>query len=191
MDYKTLSDDKLVSFVKAGDSLAFKEVYLRYWKEMFDFCRKKTDDPAVAEEIVQNVFISLWDNRHKSDIRQLKNYLYTALRYGFINHLKKQLVVNKYVEYKKADTLYLSNPIEEAFALKELSLKIEESINSLPVKTGEIFRMSRYEKRSVKEISTYFNLTEKAVEYHITRSLRTLRIMLKDYILVLFWLMLK
>ena len=191
MNYKLLNDARLVELVKADDRLAFKEIYLWYWKEMFNLCRRKANDPVIAEEIIQNVFISLWHNRNSSEIRQLKNYLYVALNYGCINNVKRQIVAKRYFEYKKDAYVAYSNSTEEAFALKELSSKIDEGIGFLPEKTGKMFRMSRYKKRSVKEISDYFGLTEKAVEYHITLSIKKLRILLKDYILVFIWVLIK
>lgn len=191
MNYKLLDDAELVELMKANDDLAFREIYLRYWKEMFISSRKKVDDSVIAEELVQNVFVSLWDKRQSSEIKHLQNYIHAALRYCFINYVKKQIVAGKYIDHEKCTKTEYINPTEEAFALKELSLKIEKSICHLPTKTGQIFRMSRYENRSIKEISNYFKITEKAVEYHITQSLKTLKVLLKDFIVVLILALIK
>jgi len=191
MNYKLLDDAALVDLMKANDDLAFREIYLRYWREMLSSSRKKVSDPVIAEELVQNVFVSLWDKRQNSDIKQLRNYMYVALRYCFINYVKKQMVAAKYIDHEKSAKTEYANSTEEAFALKELSLKIEESICHLPAKTGRIFRMSRYENRSVREISDYFKITDKAVEYHITQSLKTLKVLLKDFMVVLLLALIK
>jgi RNA polymerase sigma factor (sigma-70 family) len=191
MNYKLLNDAELVDLMKANDDLAFREIYLRYWKELLCSSRKKVNDAIIAEELVQNVFVSLWDKRKISEIKQLQNYIHTALRYCFINYVKKQIVAAKYLDHKKNAKVDYINHTEESFALKELSTKIEESICHLPAKTGQIFRMSRYENRSVREISDYFKITDKAVEYHITQSLKTLKNLLKDFIVILLLAVLK
>ena len=111
--------------------------------------------------------------------------MFSAIKYGVINHYKSQIVHEKYVEYEKG-ILNESNPsTEQITAYRELSQVIEKGISLLPAKTQMVFKMSRIENRSIKEIAKDLNISEKAVEYHITQSLKIMRVHLKDYLLVI------
>lgn len=191
MDYKLLSDDKLVALFKEGDELAFKHIYLRYWKQVYHVAYRKVHHKELAEELTQNLFVDLWRRRTSLVIKTLAAYLFGSLRYSIINHYKSLLVQENYLNYiKVSNNSGVVNNTDYLLMLNELSEALAKGIELLPQKTAEVFRMSRMEHRSVKDISEHLNISEKAVEYHITQSLKSIRLYLKEYLfLVLLFLL--
>ena len=91
MDYTVIHDDHLLRLLKASDEGALKEIYLRYWKELYLIALKKIRSNEVAEELVQNVIVSLWDKRKITTIRNLEGYLKVAVKYQVINFIKGKI----------------------------------------------------------------------------------------------------
>jgi len=183
MDYRLLADEVLLQLLKISDALAFKELYLRYWKNLYNSALNKINSKEIAEDIVQTVFTDLWDKREKHAIQNISAYLETSVKYQVINYIKsvisKKAHLSTIGEKQKAE----ENNTDLLLLVQELNTAIDKAINELPQKTQTIFRLSRLEQHSNKEISLIMNLSEKAVEYHITQSLKSLRSYLKDFIL--------
>lgn len=183
MTYSHLSDEELIVFLKDGSELAFKEIYLRYWKSIFQVAYKKVHYKELAEELTQNLFVDLWRRRERIETISLSNYLFGSLKYSIINHYKSQLVRNNYQDHlKKVEVPNCVENTDYLLMLNELSEALAEGIARLPKKTGEVFKLSRMEHYSVKDISKALNISEKAVEYHITQSLKSMRFYLKEYL---------
>jgi RNA polymerase sigma-70 factor (ECF subfamily) len=184
MDYGLLADNVLLKLLKISDELAYKELYLRYWKQLYRTSVSKTNSKEVAEDIVQSVFADLWDRREHHTIIHISAYLETAVKYQVINYIRaaisKRAQYTGYGELQKTE----ENTADLPLLVQELSVAIEKAISQLPQKTQTIFRLSRFEKQSNKDISRIMDLSEKAVEYHITQSLKSLRFFLRDFILV-------
>ncbi|WP_316734509.1 RNA polymerase sigma factor [Pedobacter aquatilis] len=171
----------LLSRLKQGDKLAYEKIYFAFSKELLVAAFKKTGDRVIAEELVQNIFISLWEKRETLQIENLQAYLFGALKLSVINHIRSLVTENKYIEYQALSYTENSDDTNHSIALNDLSGIIEESINSLPSKTQEVFRLSRYQYQSVKDISNELNISEKAVEYHITRSIKRIKEYIKNF----------
>jgi RNA polymerase sigma-70 factor (family 1) len=183
MNYALLQDLKLLDLMKEHDHSAFREVYERYWKEVFLSAYKKIRSKEIAEELTQNLFVSLWEKRTENKIENLRSWLFGSIKYAIINYYKSQIVHEKYLHYIQGNIDERVHTTEQLTLLKDLSEAIEKGISLLPQKTQEVFKLSRMENRTVKEISKEMNISEKAVEYHITQSLKAMRLHLKDYLL--------
>jgi RNA polymerase sigma-70 factor (ECF subfamily) len=183
MDYRLLADEVLLKFLKISDELAFKELYLRYWKRLYQAALNKINSKEIAEDIVQMVFTDLWEKRETHAIQNITAYLDTAIKYQVINYIKSAISKRAHHsiigEKQKAE----ENNTELLLLVQELNTAIDRAISQLPQKTQTIFRLSRLEQHSNKEISLIMDLSEKAVEYHITQSLKSLRLYLKDFML--------
>jgi RNA polymerase sigma-70 factor, Bacteroides expansion family 1 len=184
MNYSIFDDAILLKLLKAGDGAALKEIYFRYSETVFVAALKKVRSREVAEELVQNLFIRLWIKREEQQIHHLPAYLQTAIRYQVIDHIRSRMVHERVYQSAKEQQPAHENSSESRLLLHELALAIDNTIKKLPQKTQEIFRLSRYEKRSIKEIAQYMGLSEKAVEYHMTQSLKFMRVHLKDFIIM-------
>jgi RNA polymerase sigma-70 factor (family 1) len=184
MDYKVFDDEILLKLLKGGDGAALEEIYNRYSETVFVTAFRKVRSKEVAEELVQNLFISLWAKKEQARIEKLEAYLHSAIRYQVIDYIRSKILRERYTQFAKDQLTVDENASESKLLLQELSIAIDNTIKKLPQKTQEIFRLSRYEHRSVKEIAQYMNLSEKAVQYHVTQSLKFMRLHLREFILM-------
>jgi RNA polymerase sigma-70 factor (family 1) len=185
--YASCSDAVLVDALRANEEGAFAEIYQRYCYPLFTLAYRKLKDREVAEELVQDLFENLWSRRAENQIQQLSNYLFTAVKYRIINYLKVQKVKAGYELFCRlsASQAAADTTTEDALALHDLSSALRASVQQLPEKSREIFELSRLEHYSVAEISVRVNLSEKSVEYHLTKSLKLLRSYLRDFLMVI------
>src|ERR1700754_4752412 len=143
MDYTLLDDNILVRLLRTSDEKAFREIYNRYWRKIFFIAVKKTHSKEVAEELTQNLFVSLWQKRESSDILQLENYLSAAIKYCIINYFKSQASREKYSESIVNTASAEDSPAEQAALLHNLEACIQKRIQLLPEKTRKVFTLSR------------------------------------------------
>ena len=183
MDYRLLSDEVLLKLLKISDELAFKELYSRYWKRLFYSVLNKINSKEVAEDIVQSLFVDLWDKRERHSIQNLPGYFDTAVKYRVINYIKAVISKRVHLSIFTENQEQGESNADLNLLIEELNTTIDKAIRQMPQKTQTVFRLSRFESYSNKEISGKLHLSEKAVEYHITQSLKTLRIYLKDFML--------
>lgn len=182
MNLHLLTDDLLLRLLQASDEHAFRELYQRYWKKLFTTACYKLKSKEAAEEIVQNIFVSLWEKRATLQIDSLEDYLYVAVKYKVINYVESLMVRQAGQKLLAGNTADEST--EATIMINDLHAAIQKALMQLPAKTREVFTMSRFEKYTVREIARHMNLTEKAVEYHITQSLKLMRVSLKDYMVI-------
>lgn len=181
MDYQNLTDEVLVDFLCKSDEKAFEAIYHRYWSNVFRFAITRVHEQAIAEDLCHDIFLSLWQRRHVLTIRCLEAWLIQSVKYSVINHLKGQLTDKQYVQGLWSVKDGSDRQTEYAIEFNNLYLAWQTGIKNLPQRSKEIFQLSKIQHRSNKEIAYQLNLTEKAVEYHITKALKILRIHLKDF----------
>jgi RNA polymerase sigma-70 factor (family 1) len=182
-EYKDYSEDLLVKLLKSDNKEAFHEIYRRYWHPLFLVARRKLNSQENAEEIVQDIFTDLWIRRTGLQIDDLKRYLLKSVKYKVLNTIKARLVRHHYENQTILSASEANQCTEDELAYYDLHRAIEEALVMLPDKTEKIFRLNRLEQQSVSEISTLLNIPERTVEYHITQSLRVLRLHLRDFVL--------
>jgi RNA polymerase sigma-70 factor (ECF subfamily) len=120
--------------------------------------------------MVQTLFERIWKNRETIVIKNLGAYLAVSLRNIFIDSIRKKTVEKKFQQNHNIPIS--ANLTEEKFNHTQLLYTVENLLQRLPEKTQTVFKLSRYEDKSVKEIASKLHLTEKAIEYHITKSLK-------------------
>ncbi|GAB4000832.1 RNA polymerase sigma-70 factor [Spirosoma daeguense] len=182
MEATNVSDAILLERLGTGDQQAFQEIYQRYWFKLYEVARRKVLTEEDAEEIVQDIFVDLWERRELLLIQDISKFLYKAVKYQLLDYLKAKFVRQAYQDSKQRFNLDTDTHTEEQLALKDLSEAILTGIDQLPAKTQEIFRLNRLEGRSAKEIADLLQIPERTIEYHITQALRTMRSYLKDFI---------
>jgi RNA polymerase sigma factor (sigma-70 family) len=157
--YSALTDLDLIALLKTADEHAFTEIYNRYWKRLLAIAYNHTKDKSAAEEIVQEVFISLWDRKNKIDIQSVNNYLATATKFTVFKSF--------YKPRKKQDSLLLAlsnNDLqldEEQIDAKFLQEYISGHVEKLPEKCRMVFKYSREAGLSIPEIAREMNIAEK------------------------------
>jgi RNA polymerase sigma-70 factor (ECF subfamily) len=167
-------------FLQRDGIAAFETLYKKYWYQLYCIAFKYTGCAPDAEELVQNLFEKIWRNRTSLQVKNWGAFLTVSLRNMVIDFHRKQSLKNKFLQNYHPHSA--TNSMEEELDQEQLLVLIENHLHELPEKTQTIFKLSRYEHKSVKEIAGHMQLTEKAVEYHITRSLKLLRQHLRNYL---------
>lgn len=181
---------------RTSTSASFSEIYTSYYKRSFLFVKSYVRDDMAAEDIVSEALISLWETTKKEPIEHPLSLLLVILKNGALNYLKHQdihqltidTISSKMVRdlNYRITTLQACNP-DEIFS-SEITDIIQKTLGALPAQTRKVFEMSRYEHRSIKEIAEELTISPKSVEYHVTKSLKVLRIALKEYLPAFYFL---
>ena len=188
MNYRLLADDLLVKLLRGSDSLAFEAVYRRHWERVYRLALSKTRHTETAEDITQQVFVSVWERRREAEIDCLQAYLSAAVRYRCISHFESRYSRSVQAGLESAP-VQVDASTEQMLDHDDLKRSLERAMELLPPRTREVFELSRIRNRSVREIAQSLDISEKAVEYHVTRSLKVMRNELKDYLYPLFCIM--
>ncbi|HVF96256.1 MAG TPA: sigma-70 family RNA polymerase sigma factor [Flavisolibacter sp.] len=185
MSYKHLTDAVLVDRLTQSDERAFEEIYLRYWQRVFRIAFGRIGEQVVVEDICHEVFLSLWQRRIQLQINNLEAYLTQAAKYAVINVYKASVRDETHLA-KYAQTLSNTHSdAEDSVFLNSLQQAWVTALDALPGKTKAVFQFSRIDHLSNREIAEKLELTEKAVEYHITKALKHLKVSLKDFFVFL------
>ena len=182
--YAHWPDAALLQALLADDRAAFAELYERYWYRVFALAHRRLNSREVAEELVQDLFATLWLKRHQHAIDNLEHYLMTAISRRVIGHLRAHHVRSAYADYCRWHQATTTEETEQALAAADLTEAFSQALLHLPEQSREVFRLSRLEHFSVQEIALRLNISTKTVEYHITKSLRLLRTHLRDFVLL-------
>ncbi|NHA05287.1 RNA polymerase sigma-70 factor [Mucilaginibacter sp. HC2] len=180
-----LSEEELIRLLKQDRLGAFREIYSRYWKKLFDEAYKRLKNRELAEEVVQELFTTLWTKRQVLQINTtIGAYLHSAIANQVIDIYRKELVRSRYKEAFKVVHTEVDNSTEDSIMLKDLVYTIDEEISHLPDKCRSVFELSRKEHKSNKEIASYLGISEKTVEQHLTRALKQIRLTLTHYLML-------
>jgi len=179
--------DQLALRIKNGDEYSFELLFRKYYVRLCGFANKFLNDPEESREIVQDVFLGLWEVRE--DIRpedSLNSYLFRITQNKCINKLRRRRVESKYTEILQlvyAEKSEIS-PYDSLLG-NELEHEISTAVGKLPVKCREIFDLSRMEGLKYSEIATMLQISVKTVEAQMSKALKILRLELKDYLMML------
>ena len=180
--YAAWDDAALVQGLQQNDELAFAEIYARYGLLLIEQAFRKVNSREAAEEIVQDLFTALWHKRATADIQKLPEYLGTAIKYRVINLIKSKLTHEGYLAYCRTVANEADHRTEHDLAAADLAAALRRGLGRLSGHTREVFQLSRLEHQTVPQIAVRLKLTPKAVEYHLTRALKYLRVSLKEFL---------
>lgn len=171
-----------LSALRSGSHDAYREVYLHHIDSVLDFLKALTKSDDEAEEIAQEVFISLWEKRDKIDpTRNIQGYIYTYARNAVLNWLKRKKVEDKYIEFA-ANAAHDYVTSDELVIASETELLIRIAVERMPAQRKAIFKMSRFEGLSNDEIAARLNISKNTVENHITTGIKDIRRILGIFI---------
>lgn len=178
MDYL---DAELVNRVRQGDERAFETVYRRYYEMLCRFSAQLLHNPAMAEEVVDDVLFHIWDARAQLEVSSLRAYLVRAVR----NNSLKAVSSPAYQNEKKAVSLsaeglrfseFLSDDVHPLGWVieREMEKQLTEAMAILPEECRRVFRMSRFEGKKYAEIADALGISVNTVKYHIKNAIRQL-----------------
>jgi RNA polymerase sigma-70 factor, ECF subfamily len=176
---RTLPDHELIDLLKSGEHAAFIEIYERYWTVLYLHARKILRNEAEAEDVVQEIFSSLWLKRENVFLKStLSSYLYSSVRYKIFNQIEHKKVISDYLRSLQQFIKEGELITEELYREKELAELIEKEIQALPSKMRQIFELSRKQYLSYKEIAEELEISEHTVKSQVSNALRILKLKL-------------
>ena len=175
--FSTLPDEKAVlDRLGQGDEAAFEQIYNGYWKPLFYLAATRLNSLADAEEIVQDIFLDIWNRRQDLAITTgLSAYLAVSVKYRVINLLAKKARQHRQQQALAKGAILLDSSSEASINVASLRTELEKQTARLPDKCQLVFRLSREAGYSHREIATQLQISEKTVESHLTKALRHLR----------------
>lgn len=182
-DYEPHTDQYLLQQLTHNDQAAFTAIYQRYWKALFREAMNVLRSQKEAEDCVQELFVSLWRRRESLAVTtSLGAYLHTAMRYQCIDIIEKDM---KRGGYLKDFTNYLEEhqampSVEEEMYARDLAANIDQVMDKMPGKMREVFRLSRHEHLTHREIADRLQISEETVKKQIYLALKILKSNLGD-----------
>jgi RNA polymerase sigma-70 factor (ECF subfamily) len=168
------------------DERAFEEVFKKYFKDLHSYACSIVKDEGVAEGIVQNVFLKIWERGENLNFQNAPApYLYRSVHNESLNHLKHRKVRNAYDSYAMKQQVYDKSSASSKIQLSELQQKISVALNDLPQQCRTIFQMSRFREMKYQEIADELGLSVKTVEAQMGKALKVMRKKLADYLPIL------
>lgn len=174
--------DELFDQVKTGDQKALEHLFSVYFPRLNDFAKNVVKDDGISQDIVQEVFVKVWEKRADIECINIEAFLFRLVRNRCIDYIKHLKVVNNQMHEiqisSKYEELYRIDFIgDEPYMLieQELKTKIEATIHNLPERCREVFILSRMDGLKNKEIAEKLNINIKNVERHLNRALQSFR----------------
>jgi RNA polymerase sigma-70 factor (ECF subfamily) len=174
-------DQELYLKLKNGDERAFQVLFQKYYSAMCSFAWQFLKDRELAEETVQDMFVKIWEKRENLNIEtSVKHYFFRSIRNHCLNQIQHEKIKKRYAD-KIIETFPQEINPENFYIEVDLIRRIEQSIDALPPKRQEIFRLSREQGLKYKEIAETLKISVKTVEAQMGLALKHLREDLKDY----------
>ncbi|MGV3596214.1 MAG: RNA polymerase sigma-70 factor [Bacteroidota bacterium] len=182
-----MENSKEKALFELKDIKAFEMLFNQYYKPLVNYSFTFLKDPGEAEDVVQQVYINVWQKRDELDIHtSLRAFLYKSVHNACLNRIKQMAVRESYA----ADSMRTATVEHTADVVvaKELKQKIDDAIDQLPEQCGKIFKMSRYGNLKYQQIADTLGISVKTVENQMGKALKILRTELKEYmpLLILF-----
>ena len=182
-----IPDSEILLAIRQGNERVYETVFRKYYQSLCNYGCGILKDMDDAEEVVQSIFLKLWEQREGIEINvSLKSYLYRAVHNTCLNRLKHLKIQDTYRQHLGD---YLEETFDSATDImdgNELQNRISEALEKLPEQCKIIFKMSRFEELKYQEIANKLGLSIKTVENQIGKALRIMRNELSDYLPVVF-----
>lgn len=174
-----LSDSELQKRLESQDQVAFEILFDRYWKRLYSYAFKIYKEEAICEDIVQEIFISLWEKSKSTSIANLEGYLLRAVKNKVANHIRDLKFDNRHLEILEN----IPNPSrsDKNLVYKEFEANVFREIKKLPPRSQEVIILSRLENYTNIEIALRLNISVRTVEKHISDGLRLLKKSIDPY----------
>jgi RNA polymerase sigma-70 factor (ECF subfamily) len=169
----------LLMRLKASDHAAFSDIFMMYHQQLYWFCCKSLSKED-AEEIVQSVFMAVWEKRQKIDLQySFSAFLFSIARHQVYNAIRNKVIQKTFLEKYLQMAEDVEVPQEYDDSMEKMKAKLKRAIDLFPNRQREIFMMSRVYQMTYKEIAEKLGISENTVDTSIRRSLAVLRNMFR------------
>ncbi len=172
-----MTKKELIYGLKNGEHKAYKFLFSEYYEWLCNYVYKLSGNYSLSEDLVQEVFVKLWDNHKNITIESsLKNYLFKSCHNQFLLHLRKEKKKMTFLESLQQDVLYkIYDEDNDDSVLDHNFNKLQTIINQLPPKCKEVFIMAKLDQKKYKEIATDMGISIKTVEAQMSKALKFVR----------------
>lgn len=175
-DYSRYSDQELTALLKAGDQLAYTEIFERYTQVLLRHAFRLLSNDEEAYDVVQDVFFVLWQKRDSIEFKtSLSAYLFTAVKNRIFKLFAHQQVIVRYAESIGSFMVEGYNLVDDIVREKELASLIEKEIELLPLKMREVFLLNKKEELSYREIADRLGITDQTAKQQVYKALKILK----------------
>lgn len=161
---------------------SFEAIYKCHWKQVYAICFNNLKETEPAKELVQDIFKSLWERREELELENVGHYLIRAAKLKTFEYIRNKVNRQQHLENKQRAVFSSTNCTEEQVLYKDLQEKVGEVVETLPSQCQKVYKMSREKGMSNKEIACSLVISERAVEYHISRAMSTLKMRLSYFL---------
>ncbi|TCC98522.1 sigma-70 family RNA polymerase sigma factor [Pedobacter hiemivivus] len=170
-----MSNYDFLSALKKGHTKALELLYKEYWEILYNDALIRTQNEDVAKDIVQEIFISIWEKRENLNVKEsISGYLRQAVKYKVINFFRNELTADNYHE-----EMLFSQDVEvssdQQLLTKELQQALNQAIDEMPAKMRLIFMLSRMEQKSIDEISLELGLHKQTIKNQLSIGVKVLK----------------
>ena len=167
-------DDELVRKITLGDHAAYKEIFLKYFPKVKYFIVHFLKSETIAEDLTQEIFVKLWENRTKlSCIQSFSSYIYRMAKNAILNYIEHKNVEKKFMEQLYEEEMGQS--IEEELYARETELLIKLTVDRMPAQRKRIYQMSRDKGLKNEVIAEHLKISKKTVENHLNIALNEIK----------------
>lgn len=176
--------EELFQRTKAGDSVAFTALYRHTWEKLYQLALRKTQAEEEAKDIVQEIYIQLWQKKESIHIRgSVEAYLYSMTKYEIVKRIQNALKDEAHrFDYRQLIDDFSISGDQHIFA-NELETQLNKEVDALPTKQQHIYRLHQEDNRSTQEIAQELGLAEQTVKNQLVHAKRKIRLALKEHIL--------
>ncbi len=179
------NESSLLQQIGNGNESAFEVLFKQHYRVLCNYAYGRISDREEAEEIVQDVFCRIWEQREKLvNLQSVKAYLFRCVHNSCLNRIRHHKIKQEYMEHSVRENA-IEVPPATGFQLKELQDKLQAAISALPEQCGLVFKLSRFEELSYKEIASVLGISVKTVENHMGKALKIMRLQMADYLAVI------
>jgi RNA polymerase sigma-70 factor (ECF subfamily) len=184
-EFVNYSDEELMLEVKADNMFAFDCLYRKYGKRIYRFALSILKSSEEAENIIQEVFLSLWEHRHSViNEASVKYYIFSIAYNSSISVLRKKIRETSFIDHLKSLQDIQQEVVNTELEFNELNDKLNQIIDQLPRRQREVFLLHRIERLKYRDISERLGISENTIENHMSKALKTIRKKLGNYSVV-------
>lgn len=175
-------DKELFALVAEGDDHAFRQVFDKYWPQVYGSSLRLCKSPELAKDLSQDIFVRLWESRARlKELNKPESYLYILSRNLVLDHLRKKVFDTTHIDYLVEYFQDASINPQEKTEFRELELTLQQAVDTLPEKQKQVYQLSRLQGLTHEQIAAQLGISEVSSKTYIVRALQHIRQYMIDH----------